>query len=85
MKIYQEVYSDYDFDFWSGAVDTVNYLEHDEIVQIFEMLEDCYPDGMSDTELNDFFWFESDLIAEWLGYSDFEELMHRKEEEEEEE
>lgn len=77
MKIYREVNSDYDFNFWSGAVDTVNYLDHDEIVQIFEMLEECYPDGMSETELNDFFWFEDDLIAEWLGYSDFEELMHR--------
>lgn len=26
-------------------------------------------------DINDIFWFEEDTIAEWLGYSDFEELM----------
>ena len=31
---------------------------------------------IEDTELNDFFWFERDLIAEWLGYEDYDELMH---------
>ena len=36
---------------------------------------------MSDTELNDFIWFEDDTIAEWLGYNDFDEIMNRSEEE----
>lgn len=83
MKVYKEVTSDYDFDFWSGARDTVSYLDHDEIEQIFQMLEDCYPEGMTDTELNDFFWFEDDTIADWLGYSSFEEIMHRRDTEKE--
>ena len=30
---------------------------------------------MEDVELNDFFWFERDTIAEWLGYEDYDELM----------
>jgi hypothetical protein len=83
MKIYSEK-SLRNFDFWSGAKDTVKYLTTEELEQIETILEDSYPDGMSDTELNDFFWFEDDTIAEWLGYEDFEELMHRDDEEEEE-
>lgn len=72
------------FDFWSGAKDTVKYLTDDELDTIENILEDSYPEGMSDTQINDFFWFEDDTITEWLGYSDFEELMHRDDEEEEE-
>ena len=80
MKVYKEVYDADDLEFWSGAKDTVKYLTDDEIRTVIEYLEDIYPDGMSETEINDFFWFEDDTIAEWLGYSDFETLMEREEE-----
>ena len=73
------------FDFWSGAAETVKYLTDEELDQIESILEAEYPDGMDETELNDFFWFDDDTIAEWLGYSDFEELMHRNNEPEDEE
>ena len=75
MKIYSEVNNQYDFNFWSGAKDTIAELTDSEIRQIFNMLEDCYPEGMSDSGLNDFFWFERDTIAEWLGYEDFDQIM----------
>jgi hypothetical protein len=65
------------FNFWSGAADTVKYLTADEINQVGDILEDIFPDGMSETQVNDFFWFETETIAEWLGYSDFEEIMNR--------
>jgi hypothetical protein len=84
MKIYEEK-SLANFEFWSGAKDTVKYLTYDELEKIEAILEDAYPEGMSDTQINDIFWFEEDWIAEMLGYSDFEELMHRDDEEEEEE
>ena len=54
MKIYTEK-SLNEFDFWSGAKDTVKYLTEDEINQIENILEDCFPEGMSETEINDFF------------------------------
>ena len=54
MKIYTEK-SLNNFDFWSGAKDTVKYLTEDEVNQIENILEDCFPDGMSETEINDFF------------------------------
>ena len=76
MKVYKEVNA-YNFDFWSGAKDTVKYLTDEEVNTIFEMLEELYPEGMGETEVNDFFWFEDDTIAEWLGYRSFEEIMDR--------
>lgn len=76
MKIYTEK-SLNDFDFWSGAKDTVKYLTEDEINQIENMLEECFSNGINETDINDFFWFEADTIAEWLGYSSFEEIMNR--------
>lgn len=84
MKIYEEK-SLKDFEFWSGAKDTVKYLTDDELDQIEAILEDSYPDGMSDTEINNFFWFDDDTIAEWLGYSDFEEIMHRDDDDDDDE
>ena len=79
MKLYKEE-SISNFEFWSGAKDTAKYLTDEEFNTIESMLEELYPDGMSETQLNDLFWFESDTIAEWLGYSDFEEIMNRDEE-----
>ena len=84
MKLYTET-SLKDFDFWSGAADTVKYLTEDELDEIENILEDLYPDGMSETELNDLFWFEDDMIADWLGYDSFEDIMNRDDEEDEDE
>ena len=69
------------FEFWSGAKDTVKYLTESELDIIESCLDDLYPEGMTDTELNDFMWFEDDTIAEWLGYNDFDEIINRSEEE----
>ena len=69
------------FDFWGGAKDTVKYLTESELDTIESYLEDLYPEGMTDTELNDFMWFEDDTIAEWLDYNDFDEILNRCEEE----
>lgn len=74
MKVYSEQ-SLRDFEFWSGAKDTAKYLTAEQMDTVEAILEEGYPDGMSETEINDIFWFEEDTIAEWLGYTDFEELM----------
>ena len=82
MKIYTEK-SLRDFDFWSGAKDTVKYLTPCELDQIESILDECYPDGMDETAINDFFWFEEDTIAEWLGYDSFEDIMNEQDGKEE--
>ena len=69
-----------DFEFWSGGAMTAMYLTDEQFDTVEELLAECYPDGMDATELNDFFWFDDDTIAEWLGYGSFEELLdaHRE-------
>ena len=79
MKIYAET-SLINFEFWSGAKDRVKYLTDDELYQIEAILEELYPEGVDETTINDFFWFEEDTIAEWLGYENFEEIMYRNDE-----
>jgi hypothetical protein len=76
MKVYREI-SLSEFDFWAGAQDRVKYLSREELDQIEEILEELYPEGLEDVMINDLFWFEDNLIAEWLGYESFEEIMER--------
>lgn len=83
MKVYSEQ-SLKDFEFWSGAKDTVKYLTAEQMDTVEAILEDAYPDGMTDTEINDLFWFEEDTIADWLGYNSFEELMEEVDSEDKE-
>ena len=79
MRVYKDE-SISSFEFWAGAKDTVKYLTGDEMDAIENILADLYPEGMEETTLNDLFRFEDDLIAEWLGYDSFDEIMNREEE-----
>lgn len=65
----------FNFDFWGGAVFTASLLEEDDFDSVEVELEDIYPDGISDIEINDIFWFETDFIANICGYENFEEMM----------
>ena len=68
------------FDFWSGAKDTIKYLNDDDFLEIEYYLSDlCDINGIDETFINDFFWFENDIIAVILGYKDFEDLMEDRE------
>jgi len=66
-----------EFEFWAGGKDTVEELTESELERIEQILEEIYPEGMSEFEVNDLFWFEHELIAEWLGYENFDEIMER--------
>lgn len=81
MRVYDDISaSEFRDRAWSGAVDTLEDLTDDQIETIFQYLEESNgEEGMSLTSLNDFFWFERDTIADWLGYSDYEQLMKRGE------
>lgn len=63
---------------WSGGADTLEDLDDDEIEEILSILE-SEDTEWDETELNDFFWFERDTIAEWLGFYNYDELMSRSE------
>lgn len=68
------------FDFWSGAKETAIELRGHELDSIESQLEELYPDGIDDVELNDMFWFDRDTIATMLGYDDWEDLEAHHEE-----
>ena len=72
MKIYSEK-SLRNFEFWSGAKENANELTGAQLDEVENILEDMYPDGMSETEINDLFWFEFGTIKEWLGITDEED------------
>ena len=56
------------FDAWSGAVNTKNLIISLGLEEEFEMLiDELYEEGLTDTQLNDLLWFESDWILENLG------------------
>lgn len=78
MKITSEK-SLFNFDFWSGAETTANELTNKEFNIIEAQLEDLYPDGIDETQLNDIFWFEQDFVAQMLGYDTWEAFEKTKE------
>lgn len=59
-----------DFDFWSGGLSNAMELSYEQFEKVEDILEDMYPNGMTDTEINDLFWFEFDRIKEWLDIKD---------------
>lgn len=74
------------FEAWSGAVHTLDRIREEGLCgQLEFILEDLYPDGMTDTQLNDLLWFEPELIYEWLGISDEEDEEEEEDWDEEDE
>ena len=71
------------FNTWSGANATKDELTFLELQDLEDVLIDLYPDGLSETALNDIFWFENDWIAETLGYEGWEDLLNHADERQE--
>ena len=76
------------FDAWSGAIETLDRIRREGKCEELEViLEELYPDGMDETELNDLLWFDCDTVFEWLGLrteSQIQEEIYEVEEELEE-
>ena len=73
MKVYQEI-SIRDFEAWSGAVDTYDKIICNDKEDEFDaMIEELYPDGIEETQLNDLLWFDSDWVLESLGIAENED------------
>ena len=61
------------FEAWSGAIETKKIILDAGLEEEFEMLiDELYPEGLTDTELNDLLWFDSDWILENLGIKEEE-------------
>ena len=67
MKITMEI-SIREFEAWAGAVDTKEkIIEAGKAEEFDELIEELYPDGISETQLNDTLWFDADWLYENLG------------------
>ena len=68
-----------DFNAWSGGKDTLAVLiEKGVCDEVEEFIEECFSHP-TDTDINDFLWFERDQIAEHLGYDDWEAFENGEE------
>ena len=72
---------------WSGAVDTLNRIEElkleDEFMNILEECFDSENETPTDTDVNDFIWFETEYINELLSRN-CDDLFDDEEEDEDE-
>lgn len=72
LKIYVDTTANYKP--WCGAVSTYETIvEEDKLDDLDFLLEELYPEGISESQLNDILWFESDWLFENLGIKEDEE------------
>ena len=87
MKYYVETSLE-NFEAWSGGRDTLEVLIDkglcDTVEACLEEDLNSYGEMPDDTAINDFLWFERDVIANYCGFSSWEALENGEEEEEEE-
>lgn len=86
MKVIKEIdsFNDLMENSWSGAIDTLQDIANANLEEEFmENLENIYFLGETptETELNDFIWFERDIIYSDLGLNSNGELEEEEEEE----
>ena len=73
------------FQAWSGAKETLERIQREgKCAELENVLEELYPDGMTETELNDLLWFDSESVYEWLGIRSESQIEKEIEEAEEE-
>jgi hypothetical protein len=74
MKIVIDNFKLENFNAWSGAIETQERIIEEGKAEEFEHFLEClYPDGMTDTELNDLLWFEDEWLFEMLGIKEEED------------
>ena len=80
MKTINENETLQNFNAWSGAVETKKaIIEADKAEEFEQLIEELYPDGLTDTTLNDLLWFDSEFIFESLGMAEEEEETEEEE------
>ena len=73
MKTFKHTSLEY-FSAWSGAIETQEaILAANKGEEFDNLIEEQYPDGLSETQLNDILWFEEDWLFEMLGIDQDEE------------
>ena len=53
---------------WAGARDTYALIDcNNKLEELDELITQCYPEGLTETELNDILWFDSEWVLSSLG------------------
>ena len=67
-----------DFGAWAGGKATLDTLiEKGDCEQVEDFINECFSHP-TDTDINDFLWFERDQIAEYLGYEDWDDYENNE-------
>ena len=70
MKVFKEM-SLWEFEAWSGADKTIRIIvENDKEEEFEQLIEELFPEGIDETNLNDLLRFEDDWIFEALGIAE---------------
>ena len=57
-----------DFKAWSGAVETKDKIIKEGKGDEFEnLIDELFPEGLTETKLNDLLWFEDEMLFNELG------------------
>lgn len=68
-----KVYDEYDFDtlhrnLWGQAIDVLDEIERaDKEEELMDFLEDLYPDGVDEIDLNDTLAYDWDWVYQQIG------------------
>lgn len=83
--VYSKEFSVDTFPFWSGAKDTFeDVCKADKMYELQFLIEEQFADNETpptETEINDFVWFERDFIYNRLGLDENGELLDKNEDE----
>lgn len=71
---YKKEFDIYEFEFWGGAKDTIKEIDRLGLMsELGQIIEDVFSEGATETEINDFVWFDDIMIEETLGISLYDE------------
>jgi hypothetical protein len=57
-----------DFKAWSGAIETKDKIIKEGKGDEFEnLIDELFPEGLTETKLNDLLWFEDEMLFNELG------------------
>lgn len=56
---------------WAGTIDTYSIIDYNnKLDELDELITQCFPEGLTETELNDILWFDSEWVLSNLGIED---------------
>lgn len=83
--VYSKEFSVDTFPFWSGAKDTFDDVcKADKMYKLQFLIEEMFADSETpptETDINDFVWFERDFIYKQLGLDENGKLLNEDEDE----